>query len=118
MLSHVQIRRSLTPLDELTRATRRLAAQDFSQPAVVPARDEFGQLADSFNAMADQLKGQFSALRAMHDFRPRRLNAKDLDGVAAAILAAVRGTVACESAVACRGRLRGSRALARADAGQ
>jgi HAMP domain-containing protein len=98
-LSHVQIRRSLTPLDELTQATRRLANQDFSRPAIVPARDEFGQLADSFNAMAVQLQGQFVALRAMHEFDRAALNAKDLDEVAAAILAAVEGTVACDQAV-------------------
>lgn len=93
LLSITQIRRSLTPLEELTRGTRRLAAQDFSEPVVVPSRDEFGQLADSFNAMADQLQSQFGRLEALHSFDRAALAAKDREGVVAAVLSAVEGTV-------------------------
>jgi putative nucleotidyltransferase with HDIG domain len=94
-LSQVQIRRVLTPLEELTRATERLAAQDFSQPARVPGTDEFGQLAASFNAMSEQLQGQFGALRAMHEFDRAALAAGDRRGVANAVAAAARGTIGC-----------------------
>jgi putative nucleotidyltransferase with HDIG domain len=96
ILSQVQIRRVLTPLDELSRATKRLAAQDFSLPAQVATRDEFGQLANSFNVMAAQLQSQFAALRAMQEFDRAALAAGDREGVAAAVAAAVQGTTGCD----------------------
>lgn len=98
LLSISQIRRSLTPLEELTRGTRRLAAQDFSEPVVVPGRDEFGQLADSFNSMAEQLQSQFGRLQALHAFDRAALAAKDREGVVTAILEVVEGTVGSGSA--------------------
>ncbi len=62
LLSLVQLRRSLAPLRALQAGTQRLAARRFEEPVVVASRDEFADLAASFNAMGDQLQRQFAAL--------------------------------------------------------
>src|SRR6185503_11033335 len=58
-----QIRRQLAPLVALQEGTRRLAANQFDQPVSVSRGDEFGELADSFNAMADQIARQFEQVK-------------------------------------------------------
>jgi len=55
LLSSIQVRRSLRPLTELRRGTERLARRDFSVPVDVRSRDEFEELAQSFNSMAGEL---------------------------------------------------------------
>jgi PAS domain S-box-containing protein len=74
LLSNVQIRRSMAPLGSLRDATRRIAARDFDVRVRVRSGDEFEDLANSFNTMADDLRGQFeegerlnSALREAGD---------------------------------------------------
>ena len=59
VLTSVQVRRSLEPLESLRDGTRRLAAHDFSQPVELHSGDEFQELAESFNRMSSELNGQF-----------------------------------------------------------
>ncbi|TXI17319.1 MAG: EAL domain-containing protein [Nitrosomonas sp.] len=65
LLSMVQIRRILVPLEYLIDGTRRLTRRDFSTQVIVTSRDEFGELAASFNTMSDQLKEQFERLATL-----------------------------------------------------
>jgi signal transduction histidine kinase len=62
LLSVRQIRKSLTPLEQLQEGTRRLATGDLETRVEVVSRDEFEDLATSFNLMARQLERQFDAL--------------------------------------------------------
>jgi signal transduction histidine kinase len=48
-------RRILAPVEALTAAVRRMEAGDLSQRVKVTSRDEIGELAQAFNAMADGL---------------------------------------------------------------
>ena len=48
-------RRSLAPVESLSRAARALARGDFSQRVEVKTRDEVGELARTFNTMAEEL---------------------------------------------------------------
>ncbi|MGA9526452.1 MAG: methyl-accepting chemotaxis protein, partial [Myxococcaceae bacterium] len=58
------ISRSVTgPLEELTRATQRIAAGDLRQGVHLPADEEFRQLAEAFNQMRENLDGALSRLR-------------------------------------------------------
>jgi HAMP domain-containing protein len=66
-LSHVQLRRTTTPLEELQAGTVRLGAGDFTQPVRVRSGDEFETLADSFNDMAGELRHHFEAQRALQE---------------------------------------------------
>ncbi|MFQ5745364.1 MAG: HAMP domain-containing protein, partial [Acidobacteriota bacterium] len=59
LLSTRQIRRSLVPLAELMRGTREIARQRFNTRVEVTSGDEFQDLADSFNSMAERLNKQF-----------------------------------------------------------
>jgi len=52
------------PLAELSRATARMSDGDISARAAVPARDELGALAHSFNEMAERISNRDTALRA------------------------------------------------------
>jgi len=61
-LSYRQIRKILQPVDRLQDATRRLALGRLDTRVEVASRDEFEELARSFNQMADQLGRQFDAL--------------------------------------------------------
>jgi HAMP domain-containing protein len=61
-LSYRQIRKILEPVDRLQDATRRLALGRLDTRVEVASRDEFEELARSFNQMADQLGRQFDAL--------------------------------------------------------
>lgn len=65
LLSVVQIRRTLVPLERLIEGTQRIAREDFLQPVKVEREDEFGQLARSLNGMALRVGQQMDALRAL-----------------------------------------------------
>jgi diguanylate cyclase (GGDEF)-like protein len=65
LLSIIQIRRSLTPLEKLIRGTQSLAENDFNQRIDIKSNNEFYKLAQSFNVMSDRLKKQFSAFTVL-----------------------------------------------------
>jgi HAMP domain-containing protein len=67
LLSIVQIRRSLIPLEKLQEGTRRIAEQDFKTPVMIKSGDEFEELAGSFNAMASRLEKQFNTLITLNE---------------------------------------------------
>jgi len=58
----------LAPLAALHAGTRRIAKQQFGEPVVISTKDEFGDVATSFNAMADQIHTQLDALRRLAYF--------------------------------------------------
>jgi diguanylate cyclase (GGDEF)-like protein len=87
MLSVTQIRRTLVPLERLIDGTRRIAAQDFGDRIDIARRDEFGELADSFNTMASRLGKQFHALTTLSEIDRVILSTLDVDRVLAMILA-------------------------------
>lgn len=60
LLSMTQIQRILIPLKKLISGTRRVANRDFNEKVEVQSNDEFFDLAQSFNAMSERLKRQFS----------------------------------------------------------
>ncbi|ABF40181.1 metal dependent phosphohydrolase [Candidatus Koribacter versatilis Ellin345] len=66
LLSLVQIRRTLGPLERLEEATKQIAGRDFKISLDVHSGDEFENLADSFNEMARQLEMQFKAMEELH----------------------------------------------------
>ena len=55
------------PVLELARAARRIAAGDLAARAAVRSNDEIGQLGDSFNAMAEELRQKLVAVREEHN---------------------------------------------------
>ena len=95
LLSVTQIRRSVLPLQELQKGTRRIAQRDFTSRVTVTSRDEFEQLATSFNTMATQLGRQFNALATAAEIDRAVLSATDATTIVDTILARIRDVFPC-----------------------
>lgn len=65
--------RVVRPLRMLTEITREFAAGSWERRAVVSSRDEVGELAGSFNHMADELSGLYHSLEQKVDERARQI---------------------------------------------
>jgi putative nucleotidyltransferase with HDIG domain len=74
----MQIRRQTEPLEELSRGTVRLAEGDFTTPVKIQSRDEFADLARSFNHMAGSLDRQITSLRNLDALHQAVLGAREL----------------------------------------
>jgi diguanylate cyclase (GGDEF)-like protein len=86
LLSLIQIRRTLVPLEKLTDATRRITGQDFASPVAVDRDDEFGELATAFNGMAGRLGRQFRAMTALSEIDHVILEGGDTERVLETVL--------------------------------
>lgn len=64
-LGRRMIRSNLMPLQQLSEATRQLAAGDFSRRIDLRSGDEFEQLGSAFDRMAEQIGRQFDELDAL-----------------------------------------------------
>lgn len=87
LLSMVQIRRTLVPLERLIEGTERIAREDFDQPVLVNGNDEFSQLAGSLNSMASRLGRQLGAMRALSEIDHDILSHLDIGQIAARVQA-------------------------------
>jgi diguanylate cyclase (GGDEF)-like protein len=95
LLSVSQIRRSILPLEELQKGTRRIAQRDFASRVTVNSRDEFEQLAASFNTMATQLGRQFNALAMAAEIDRAVLSATDATTIVDTIVVRIRDVFPC-----------------------
>ncbi len=82
------VRRNMEPLARLREATRQIAHQDFSHRVEIPAlgRDEFQDLAESFNGMAHHLEQHTRLLTAGHAIDRAVLSALDRDQIVEVLL--------------------------------
>jgi len=92
LLSIAQIRRTMEPLGELSRVTKQIAAQDFSARAEVRSNDEFGELAVSFNEMAQHLSRQFRMITTIADIDRAVLASLDVRDIARTVTEYAAGT--------------------------
>ncbi|MGA1794745.1 MAG: HD domain-containing phosphohydrolase [bacterium] len=81
LLSVIQIRKTMTPLEKLKEGTRRIAMRDFETRVTVTSGDEFEELGSSFNHMARQLGRQFNALTTMADIDRAILSSLDTEEI-------------------------------------
>ncbi|MDP3700582.1 MAG: EAL domain-containing protein [Hylemonella sp.] len=85
LLSGVQLRRILVPLERLIDGTRRIAREEFVQPVLVQRDDEFGQLAQALNRMAARLGRQMGTLRALAEIDHEILSRVDMEQIIARV---------------------------------
>ena len=105
LLANILVRRTMDPLQRLTHGTRRIAEQDFATRVDVESEDEFGELAASFNTMAERLGLQFRQIEAGRAIDRAVLSASDreiamravLDGVGEVVSSAHRAVLLLES---------------------
>jgi HAMP domain-containing protein len=96
VLSLSQLRRSLAPLEALQEGTRRLAARQFDQPVAVSSRDEFAEVAASFNAMTDQIQRQFALLSTSAEIDRAVLSSVDTHRIVQTVLERMRDVCPCD----------------------
>jgi diguanylate cyclase (GGDEF)-like protein len=82
ILSVDQVRRILLPLHRLLAGMKRVADRDFGTPVPVVGKDEFGQMAKSFNKMTAQLGLHFRTLSAFSEIDRTILTTVDMRQVA------------------------------------
>jgi putative nucleotidyltransferase with HDIG domain len=78
LVSHVQLRRSLRPLEQLTDATQRVGAQNLGVRVDVELDDEFGMLARSFNDMSGRLASHVAVLKSAAAINDEALRAASI----------------------------------------
>ncbi|MBX3607986.1 MAG: EAL domain-containing protein [Piscinibacter sp.] len=86
LLSLVQLRRTMTPLQALARGAREIAARRFGLRLDIRSRDEFGDLAHAFNDMAGRLEAQFSELETLAAIDREIVDRVDLAAIAVHIV--------------------------------
>jgi diguanylate cyclase (GGDEF)-like protein len=86
LLGLVQVRRTMRPLQDLADVAARVGTGDFKARFAEQRDDEFGALAQSFNAMSGRLGRQFSALSAHAEIDAAILSSADVAQVAAVVL--------------------------------
>jgi putative nucleotidyltransferase with HDIG domain len=96
-LSFNQIRRSLIPLEKLKAGAQRLAKRDFSTKVIITSRDEFADVARTFNAMAHQLGRQFKTLTTIADIDRAILSAFDAEDIVATLLNRINDVFPCDT---------------------
>ena len=95
--SLMQIRRNLVPLAELQKGTRRIAKQDFDIHLDINSGDEFEELAQSFNSMAERLGQQFRLTNTRAEIDRAVLAAMDLSTIVDRVLTLVPKILPCDS---------------------
>ena len=86
LISMVQIRRVLIPLEKLVDGIRRLESRDFNTKVPITSSDEFGELSKSFNAMSEKLGDQFQILSALSEIDREILSSLSIDKIVQAVL--------------------------------
>jgi response regulator RpfG family c-di-GMP phosphodiesterase len=98
LLSIIQIRKSLGPLNKLKEGTKRIAMKEFSSRVIITSNDEFEELAESFNTMATTLGKQFNALSTMAEIDRAILSSLNTVNIINRILVSVKKLFTCDFA--------------------
>jgi putative nucleotidyltransferase with HDIG domain len=97
LLALIQIRREMVPLGKLREGTRRIANGAFDSRVEIKSGDEFEELADSFNGMADRIEKQFNTLQTNSDIDRAILSSWDIEQIVATLLAHLRTVLPYEA---------------------
>ena len=96
LLSIIQIRKSMIPLEKLREGTKRIVLQDFNSQVTIKSGDEFEELAASFNTMANQLGKQFNTLTTMNEIDRAILSTLNTEKIIDVVLTRTREVLPCD----------------------
>ena len=96
LLSTIQIRRSLVPLKKLGEGTKRIAMKKFDSRVTINSKDEFGELAESFNEMARTLGKQFNTLTTVSEIDRAILSSLDTQEIVKKIIISAKDLFSCD----------------------
>jgi HD-GYP domain-containing protein (c-di-GMP phosphodiesterase class II)/HAMP domain-containing protein len=97
-LSSIQIRRTLRPIQLLSRAALRLGEGRFDTRAGIQTRDEFGELGETFDGMAGRIERHVQALASASAFGVALSHEVSEERLVALVLQALVDTTNSESA--------------------
>lgn len=95
-LSSNQIRKSLIPLEKLKDATKTIAAGNFTTKVTLHSNDEFEELADSFNHMAEKIEIQFTSLNVLSEVDRLMLSSIDTSYILETALERIKNIARCD----------------------
>lgn len=98
LLGAIQIWRTLVPLRQMAEGIRRIEHNNFHTRLAIPRHDEFGELADCFNAMLGSLGNRFDSLTALSRIDQATLSASGASQVITNALLYLKRIPAIESA--------------------
>jgi len=93
LLSTFQIRRYFSPLKELMKGIRRISKNDFNTPVIVETKDEFSQLANSFNLMSTKVSGQIEFLSGIAAIDQHILSSRPIKGLLPNVVKQLQTTI-------------------------
>jgi len=96
LLSIIYIRKSMGPLNALKDGTIRITERDFSTPVEVNSKDEFKELATSFNSMSTQLNKQFKALTTRSGIDRAILSSLDKEKIIETVITRIKDFFSCD----------------------
>ena len=97
LLSLSHIRQSLQPVTLLQEGTKRLADGDFTTRVTVTSRDEFEDLAASFNRMTSQLSQQFHMLETLSAISHAIISSHEPETMVRLVQSRISETIACDA---------------------
>ncbi|MDP1897729.1 MAG: HAMP domain-containing protein, partial [Sulfurimicrobium sp.] len=86
LLSLIQIRKTMGPLEKLIEGTKQISIGRFSE-VQVDRGSEFGELADAFNGMSAHIKRQFNTLQALSKIDRDIVSRLDVDHLIRQVIA-------------------------------
>ncbi len=98
LISVGQIRRRLIPLGTLRKATERIASGDLRGRIDINSDDEFANLGESFNIMANNLEMQFTSLATFAEIDRLILSSFDVRFIISTVLSRIGELTPCSSA--------------------
>lgn len=96
-LSVYFIRSNLRPLEELKKATTRVAKQDFSSTVDISGTDEFAELGKAFNVMTDKIRQQFHAMEMVGEIDRAILSATEKKEIISITLVRLKSFFSCDT---------------------
>jgi putative nucleotidyltransferase with HDIG domain len=96
ILSIYFIRKSLEPLKMLKEGTHQIASKNFNHRVDIDSRDEFEELAGSFNQMAIQLSDQFNTLETNAQITRSVLSSLETRKILDTVISRMTDCFACE----------------------
>lgn len=92
LLSLIQIRRTMVPLEQLIEGTRKISRGEFAQ-VKVEGKSEFAQLATSFNDMSANIKRQLDTLQSLSAIDKQMAANLDVDLIINEIIARTQSLI-------------------------
>ncbi|MBW2096277.1 MAG: HD domain-containing protein [Deltaproteobacteria bacterium] len=97
-ISLVQIRRTMLPLQELKRGAQLIGMKQFDERISIESKDEFEDLAQTFNGMAKQLGRQFTTMAAAAEIDRAILSSLKTEEIARIALTRMSALFHCNTA--------------------